>query len=576
MKIKFGKAFGDMIIFEKKASQSTSQPPFSSPIPAYLFFLLLFTSFFFLIFRLFHLQILEGKKNSQLARQNRFRIKQILPNRGIIYDRNLTALVRNEPGFHLKKEKNGKIHYESITYQEALKLEAQNKLKTDDLKIETIRIYLYPEIFAHVLGFIGQPDKEQLKNLEKEKTCPGLKITADDKIGKLGIEKQYNCLLFGKKGSRVIEVDANEKKIKTITKTDPTDGQSLILSVSLPLQKKAYKLIEDKKAAVIASDPNSGKILALVSSPSFNPNIFTQGKQVEIEKTLADSKNMPLFNRAISASYPPGSTFKLVVAAAALEEKKINQNTEFEDIGVIKIGKWEFPNWLYLKRGDTDGFLNVVDAIKRSNDIFFYRTAARLELNGIRTWAKKFNLGKPLGVDIPGEAKGNLPSNEWKQETTGENWYLGDTYHLGIGQGYLLVTPLQLNSWTQVFASSGILYKPSLLKNTKPQIIKKDFMAKKTIKLVQEGMKRACAPGGTGWPLFDFKIDGKKIKTACKTGTAEYGDPDEKTHALFTVFAPYKNPQIVVTVIVEGAGEGSDIAAPIAKEILKEWFKKEN
>lgn len=571
MKPKFGRAFSDMITLENKIPNSNhNNLPLSRPLPRNLFFILLFTCFFFLLFRLFHLQIVEGRKNDQLSKTNRFRLIEIPPKRGIIYDQNKTPLVKNEPGFYLKTQKDNKTTYQPITYQDALNLEAKGKLDPKNLQIKTIRTYLYPEIFAHVLGYTAVPDEKELKDTN----CPHLKINPSDQIGKLGIEKQYNCLLFGKKGKQVIEVDANENKIKTINQTKPINGQNLTLSLSLPLQKKAYKLIKEHKASVIASNPKNGKILALASSPSYDPNIFTHHKESKIKKVLNDHKNMPLFNRAISASYPPGSTFKLIIAAAALEEKKITSQTRFEDTGVIKIGKWEFPNWLYLKTGATDGFLNVVDAIKRSNDIFFYRTAEKLGLEKIRAWAKKFYLGKTLGIDLPYEESGNLPSNTWKKRATNENWYLGDTYHLGIGQGYLLVTPLQINFWTLVFANKGTLYKPSLLKNSKPEILKKDFLSQKTIELVRQGMKKACFPQGTGWPLFNFTVNGKKIQTGCKTGTAEYGDPEDKTHALFTIFAPFKNPEIVVTVVVEAAGEGSDVAAPIAKEILKEYFER--
>jgi len=573
MKIKFGKAFGDMIVAEKKSHRTGSQRSPVAAVPEHLFYLLLFIGFFFLLFRLFHLQILEGKKNDKLATENRIRIKDIIPLRGIIFDRYKSPLVRNEPGFYQIIKKDKKTYHQSISYREALKLEAKGEIASKDLKVDTIRTYLHPELFAHVIGFIGQADEKLLEKINKDNTCQS-EFKSSDLVGKLGVESSFNCQLFGKKGKEVFEVDTHGEKIKTITTTEPVNGSNLILSLSLPLQKKAYGAIKDQKATVIAADPKTGKILALVSSPSFDPNIFTQGKINKIEKVLADTKNMPLFNRAISAAYPPGSTFKLVVAAGALESKKITEKTKFEDVGVLKIGKWEFPNWLYLKRGATDGFINVVDGIKRSNDIFFYHTAQKLGLEGIRKWARKFNLGETLGIDIPGEVPGNLPSNKWKKKVTGENWYLGDTYHLGIGQGYLLTTPLQLNSWTTVFANKGTLFRPSVTLDNKPEIIKKNFLSKKTIDLVREGMRRACSPGGTGWPLFDFKVDGKKIETACKTGTAEYGDPDEKTHALFTIFAPHKDPEIVVTVIIEGGGEGSDIAAPIAKEILEEWFSR--
>jgi penicillin-binding protein 2 len=243
---------------------------------------------------------------------------------------------------------------------------------------------------------------------------------------------------------------------------------------------------------------------------------------------------------------------------------------QFEDTGKIKAGPIEFGNWYFLQYGKTEGMVNITRAIKRSNDIYFYRAGARLGPERIKYWSGQFGYGRRSKSAFD-EAAGLIPSPFWKEETVGDRWYLGDTYNLAIGQGYVLVTPLQATLATSVFASGGELCEPKLLKDEKPEC-KKIPIAPDTLDIVTEGMKQACAPGGTGWPLFDFKIEGRKIDIACKTGTAESLDKKTAPHAWITLFAPIENPEIVLTVMVEQGGQGSDVAGPIAREILKTYF----
>jgi len=316
---------------------------------------------------------------------------------------------------------------------------------------------------------------------------------------------------------------------------------------------------------------------------------------------LLDSENQPLLDRAISGTYPPGSTFKLVVAAAGLENKVIDGNFTIEDTGILRINTFSFSNWYFTQYGRTDGQVGVVKGIQRSNDIFFYKLAELVGVDDLSKFAEKFGLGKKLGIDLTGEANGIVPTREWKKKVIGEDWYLGDTYHYGIGQGFLLTTPLQVNAWTQAIANEGTLYRPHLLLNAKPSVLNSKFLSPKNVSLIREGMMEACEPGGVAWPLFDFKvknanlkIDGKnileapqattsadfadyrKVTIACKTGTAQHGGEATMPHAWITLFAPAYDPQIVVTVLSEESGEGSNVAAPIAKKILEEWFRREN
>ena len=357
-----------------------------------------------------------------------------------------------------------------------------------------------------------------------------------------------------------------------------------------------------KRGAAIVSSPK-GEILAMVSKPSFDPNLFTMGQSYRpasnssyftVQSILDDSQNQPLLNRSISGVYPPGSTFKLIVASAGLMYKIIDGNWQIKDTGILRVGNFSFANWFYTDYGGTDGEVNVVKGIQRSNDIFFYTLAGKVGVDKVSEMAKKFGLGAPLGIDLQGEASGLVPTQEWKLKNIGEPWYLGDTYHYGIGQGYLLTTPLQVNGWTQAIANGGTLYRPHLLKNEQPQIISSNLLDTNATNLIREGMVESCNPGGVAWPLFNFevknpnlKIDGKNILPvasassdmrhvvlACKTGTAQVGGATTLPEAWMTVFAPAYDPQIIVTVLVENSGEGSNVAGPIAKQILQYYFGK--
>jgi penicillin-binding protein 2 len=258
------------------------------------------------------------------------------------------------------------------------------------------------------------------------------------------------------------------------------------------------------------------------------------------------------------------------VSTAGLESGVIDTNTLYEDTGVMKVGEYSYSNWLWTKKGMTDGMLNIVTAIKRSNDIFFYKLGEALGLDRIKDWAIKYGYGKKTGIELTGELDGIVPDDQWKRDNKGEKWYLGDTYHLAIGQGFLSVTPLHVNQMTDVIANHGVKCKMSILKDTKPEC--QDLKLKReTWETIISGMKAACKSGGTAWPLFNFKTN-----IACKTGTAEVGDGSKDTHAWLTAFAPADNPEIAITVMVERGGEGSDTAAPIVGDILKEWFNEPN
>ena len=604
MKIKTGVAFPDFISSEKPRGgghyykkQYQIRDVF---LPIILF--LVITSIFV---RLFYIQIFQGSDFKKLSDSNRIRTITIHAPRGVILDRNGSPLVYNVPGF--RQIINGKTKI--INPNQALSLIAQGK---KDLGVDSLRSYPYKEVFSHILGYIGQISQDELREARFSDYNGG------DLIGKMGIEQEYEEVLKGVDGRELAEVNSLGKTVRKLGQTDPTSGDNITVTLDLSLQRAAFEAIKDvKRGAVIVTTPK-GEVLALLSKPSFDPNLFTQGQNykpssqssyLSVEDILSDNKDQPLLNRAISGVYPPGSTFKIVVAVAGLNNKIIDENFEVEDTGPINVGAFTFSNWYFTQYGKTDGMVNVVKGIKRSNDIFFYKLAEKIGVDKISQTAMDFGLGQKLGIDLAGEAKGLIPTRKWKEKTIGQPWFLGDTYHYGIGQGYVLATPLAVNSWTQVIANGGSLYRPHLLKSqisrlaaTRANLKSQKFLNDKTVSLIREGMVESCSPGGVAWPLFEFKvpakgwsasggknvIDGKnfieenssgsarmvKVTIACKTGTAQHGGENTSPHAWITLFAPAYNPEIIVTVLVEESGEGSNVAAPIAKKILEDYFTR--
>jgi penicillin-binding protein 2 len=590
--VKTGVAFGDYIFKDSRKHKSWSYEGENHSYRNY--FLIVFAAILFgiLFFRLFLLQIIQGYYYRYLSDSNRTKTVTIHAPRGIITDRNGTPLVYNLPGF--RENVNGKTV--QIPQDQALGLIAAGK---NNLEIDSLRSYPYKDAFAHVLGYVGQISQEELADPLHSDYSPG------DIIGKSGIEQQYEPMLRGVDGKQLFEVDARGNLTRKLGQQDPIAGQNVTLTLDAKLQEAVFAAMAGvKKGAAIVSTPN-GEILALVSKPSFDPNLFTMGEGYKIASNseyltlsdvLLDGQNQPLLNRAIGGTYPPGSTFKLIVASAALKNNIIDENWQIDDTGILKVGDFSFSNWYYTDYGGTDGQVNIVKAIKRSNDIFFYKLAAKVGVDQVSATAKLFGLGQKLGIDLEGEQAGLVPTEEWKLKNIGEQWYLGDTYHYGIGQGFLLTTPLQVNGWTQAIANNGTLYRPHLLLSQPAQVINSNLLDAHSSDLIKEGMVEACSPGGVAWPLFNYEIknaklpiDGKNILgvdpasgsadmrhvvLACKTGTAENGGNDTLAHAWITLFAPAYNPQIVVTVLSENSGEGSNVAGPIAKQILDAWFSR--
>jgi penicillin-binding protein 2 len=438
----------------------------------------------------------------------------------------------------------------------------------ENLRVDIGREYLYKESLAHLLGYLGEANEDEVKKGQ---------FQIGDLVGRGGVEEEYDHLLRGKDGGEIYEVDAQGRKIRQIGRTEPVPGQDLHLSIDADLTKLAWESLEGKPGAVVGSDPQNGQILVLTSSPSFDPNLMNQAKdktasdfqdsQEKLQSLLADPQK-PFFNRVLGGVYPPGSTFKIVTATAGLEEGKINAETLWNDTGEIRVGEYSYKNWYFTQYGRTEGEINVVKALKRSTDTFFYKVGEWVGPTRLSEWAKTFGLGQKTQIDLPGEAEGLVPSPEWK-EKKGDRWFLGNTYHFAIGQGDLLVTPLQINFLTDVMASDGQLCQPQVLKSEdKKDNCRNLKLKKENLSLVKEGMKEVCSTGGTAFPFFEFSP-----QVACKTGTAEFGDPEDKTHAWFTSFAPFENPELSLTVLIERGGEGSEVAAPVAKKIMEAYFR---
>lgn len=557
-----------------------------------------------LLGKLFALQLVQGDTYKQLADSNKTRTQIIHAPRGVIFDRNGIPLVFNTPGFlETKRDESGKITKAvHISREEALARIAKGDR---NIEVASLREYPYKEATSHVLGYIGQISEEELKSFEFKD------YLANDWIGKNGIERQYEHILKGIDGKSLIEVDALGKPVRPLGKTDPIPGQNITLTLDAKLQEAVYQATSGvKKGAVIVSTPD-GQILAMVSRPTFDPNLFTLDETYKpasdsayqtIESMLLDGENQPLLDRAISGVYPPGSTFKIVTAISGLENNVIDGDFRVTDTGILRVGDFSFANWYYTQHGGTDGEVDVVKALSRSNDIYFYKLGQMLGVDKLSATAREFGLGGQLGIDLGGEMTGLVPSKEWKKKTLNEDWYLGDNYHYGIGQGYLLTTPLQVNVWTQVVANGGTLYEPRLLKSKEKRVkSKKDLVSDETLRLVREGMLDSCRGGGVAYPFFNFKVKNSQLKNqideknfltpviatgsavtsddvgisvACKTGTAQHGGEDTLPHAWITLFAPAYKPEVVVTVLVESAGEGSSVAGPIAQKILEAYFTK--
>ncbi|GIW62210.1 MAG: hypothetical protein KatS3mg090_0036 [Patescibacteria group bacterium] len=520
-----------------------------------LFCSVLFFLFAVFMVRLFNLTVVKGEYYSKLSEENRVRQIDLYALRGSIYDRKNFAITKS---FVADKDETDKI------------------LSSD-------RSYIFNSA-GHLVGYVGLPSESDLK----QDNCLN-PLGSEQLVGKMGVEKLFDCVLRGKNGKKLLEVNSLEEPQKVLAVEEPEKGYDIRLALDINLQTKVFEYLssddfyKDKKVAVVALKPKTAEILLYLSYPSFDPNAFSVNDKELVNFYLKD-KSEPMLDRVANAVYPPGSVFKMLVAYSALQEKVVDKDTKIEDTGVVQLGPREYTNWLFTKYGRTDGLVDVVKALQRSNDIYFYKVGELLGWQKIRKYGLMFGLGKTSGFGLP-EAKGLLPSDFWKREVVKERWFTGDTYNLSIGQGYLLTTPLQIANYVNVFANNGKYCRPLLLKTDQsfagyPQWVKKILSEYATVscnkiidnqtnlETVIEGMIKACQPGGTGVPFFNYKT-----QVACKTGSAQ-SFTGQLAHSWFVVFAPVDDPQILLTVLVEKSGEGSEVAAPLAKTIIDMYYQE--
>ncbi|MBI5057895.1 MAG: penicillin-binding protein 2 [Nitrospirae bacterium] len=567
-------------------------------------FYVLLCIFCVFVLRLWHLQVIKGSEYKRLDERNRLRVVDVPAPRGVIYDRNDNPLVKNVMSFDVSIVKEdipkdyqillelGKLvglsaeeikkraratanPFEAISlrqnvqFEEVARIEAK-KIDFPGLQVEvtSAREYLYGQTASHVLGYLGNPTPKQLSTPEYSD------VPRQEYIGQFGIEKKYDSILRGTPGKKIVEVDALGNVIKFVRIQKPTRGNDIKLTLDINVQAEAEKALEDKSGAVVALKAGTGEVLALVSAPPFNPNLFVGGINSKDWKELLNDPRKPLMNRAISNHFPPGSTFKIITALAALENGTVTESTPFFCGGSTTFGR-VFRCW---KDGGHGG-VSLHRAIVESCDVYFYEIGKRINIDTIAKYASALGLGRPTGIELDGEAAGLVPSTKWKLKARKEKWYQGETLSVAIGQGYLSVTPIQMARMMAAVVNGGKLFKPHLVKNedleAEPESVAD--INPGNVELVKSGLVGVVYEGGgTGRAArSDIVSIGGKTGTAQVIGGAVKGKylPDEfQDHAWFVSFAPQYDPQIAVSVFVEHGGHGGSTAAPIAKRVIETYF----
>jgi penicillin-binding protein 2 len=598
--------------------ESTDSDWFNQRLTLLLIFV--FSVFAILLARLIYLQFIEGKEYRRLSEINSIRLQDIDAPRGLIFDRNGQMLVDNRPSFNLHiilkdakpldktLEKLSRVTGEPIEGFKA-RIEKNKRqgpyapilLKEDmgrdllaaievnkyDLPGVVVRVwprrhYLFKQRAAHLIGYVGEISAGELKSPQYADLKGG------DFIGKFGIEKSFETLLRGKRGGRQVEVNANGQVAHVLNTVAAQAGRNMTLTIDQQLQTIAEGLLEGKAGAVVAMDPNNGDILAMASCPTYDPNWFVVGMTPEQWNAIITNPFRPLENKAIKAEYPPASTYKIVTALAGLEEGVIDAGTTFYCPGHYKYGNRVYRCWRRAGHGEVD----VVKAIEQSCDVFFYQVGEALGVDRLATYAKACGLGRLSGVDLDQESKGLVPTKAWKRKRMKTAWQGGETISVSIGQGFNLVTPLQMAKLTAAVANGGTLFKPNLIKSiqslqdqsvvhTVPKIEDHLPVKPETLALVRKGLWSAV--NNRRGTAHASRL--KTIEFAGKTGTAQVVgrktveglDEDQiklmhKDHAWFVAYAPADNPRIAISVIVEHGEHGSSAAAPIAKELIVSYL----
>ncbi len=575
---------------------------------------LLFLFFGVLFLRIWYLQVVKGEEYKRLSENNRIRLVIAAPPRGRIFDREGRLLVGNRPSFNLTlipedvrdwkglKERlsllipggvefdglkrDRRLPFEPLLLKRDMEWEEVARIEVNrfdlpgvSIDVESMRYYPYGKSLAHVLGYMGEIDRERLQRTRFGDYRVG------DMVGKRGIERLWEESLRGIRGGYQVEVDALGRTKRVLKEVAPIPGKDIYLTIDLDLQEVAEKALGDRAGAVIAMDPRNGEILAMVSSPSYDPNLFAKGMDRDTWKALVTDPRRPLENKAIQGQYPPASTFKVVTAAAALEEGIIRPGDRLFSGPYFILGNRVFRDW----KEQGHGFIDIHRAIVESADTFFYQLGLELGVDRIARYARAFGFGVKTGIDLDGEKPGLVPTKEWKGLVFNEPWYKGETLPVAVGQGYLLATPLQVLNAYAAIANGGRLLQPHVVKEVRDReghmiyrarVKEKDRVpvSRKNLEIIKRALWGAVnEKGGTGRTAMikGFDVAGK-TGTAQVVGLREGGDLPYRLrdHSWFVGFAPYGSPEIAVVVLVEHGGFGATTAAPIAKKVIEAYLTK--
>ncbi len=577
--------------------------------------------FALLLLRLVYLQLIKGEEYRRLSETNCVRLKSIKSSRGLIYDRNNKLLVENRPAFDLNivledarpvkdtverlaslidvpyealmeniKKAGRSAFYKPLTLKRDISrdqlaiVEAHKfDLPGIHIDIEPTRHYIYEKTSAHLLGYLGQINRKELESGGFPNVRTG------DSIGRYGVEKSFEPYLQGKRGGRQVEVDVKGRLIKVLETVPPVSGNDLHLTLDLELQRTAEKLMEGIYGAVVALDPTNGDVLVMASTPSFDQNDFIGGISTKKWQALMEDSGRPMINKAIQAEYPPASTYKILTSLAALEEKVIDEHVTFFCPGYYRFGNRRYQCW----KRNGHGEINVVDAIAQSCDVFFYQAGEKTGVDTLAQYANGSGLGRFTGIKLDHERRGLIPTAAWKKKRFKESWQAGETLSISIGQGFDLVTPLQMGVFISALGNGGTLYRPrvvksiedsdgNITKSIEPEITGGLPASKETLSLIQKGLLEAVQ-GARGTAR---KIRIKGINIAGKTGTAQVysrkaGEKFDnkkvgrtlRDHAWFVCYAPAEDPKIAISVIIEHGEHGASAAAPIAGALIKKYLQ---
>ncbi len=577
-----------------------------------------------LIARLYYLQVIQYDYHSTLSENNRVHVQPIPPTRGLIFDRNGVIIADNRPSFSLtmtrersgdwqqvldaivevlqlsaddralfeKRMRQGRRPFEPVPIlfeltEEQIARIAVNQFRLPGVEVAAQLVRHYPQgaHFAHSVGYVGRINEKELKTLDP------VNYSGTHHIGKTGIERFYEAQLHGQVGYEEVETNARGRVLRVLKRTDPIPGKDIVLSLDIKLQEAAEAALAGRRGAIVALDPRSGEVLAMVSQPSFDPNLFVTGISFKAYADLRDSIDRPLFNRVLRGLYPPGSTIKPAVAIAGLDSGVVTASSRVFDPGYYQLPNYDhkYRNW----NRSGDGWVDLDTAIMRSNDTYFYDLAHKMGIDRLSTYMNRFGIGQRVSLDMFEESSGLMPTREWKRATRRQAWFPGETLILGIGQGYMQATPLQLAQATALIASKGKWNRPHLAKTIEGQppvdenpledivLRDKSDWAKVThgMEQVMHGARGTARKASLGAPYRIAGKSGTAQVVAIKQG--EKYDRNKlqerhRDHALFVGFAPSDDPRIVVSVMVENGESGSGVAAPVVRQVMDAWLLDEN